>query len=171
MNRETIFSILRVFLNIKYLNCTLYQYFDECADVPGASDLNILTTLNGKVRGQCLNVPVSNSKGSKISNKVFRWLSIPYAEPPVNLNRFKRPIPVSSWQNIINGTEWPNFCMQFGRKALPVSEDCLYLNVFVPYDTYLNRNLSLSSILVFIHGGSFTSGNDFKKFKMISCGC
>ena len=85
---------------------------------------------------------------------------IPYAEPPVNLNRFKRPIPVSSWQNIINGTEWPNLCMQSGRKALPVSEDCLYLNVFVPYDTYLNRNLSLSPILVFIHGGSFTSGNE-----------
>jgi len=50
--------------------------------------------------------------------------------------------------------------MQSGRKALPVSEDCLYLNVFVPYDTYLDRNLSLSPILVFIHGGSFTSGNE-----------
>ena len=74
MNSETIFFILIVSINIKYLNCTLYQYFDECADVPGASDLNILTTLNGKVLGQCLNVPVSYSNGSKITNKVFRFL-------------------------------------------------------------------------------------------------
>ncbi len=86
---------------------------------------------------------------------------IPYAEPPVDLHRFKRPTPVSSWQNIINGTEWPNLCMQNDPSgSLRVSEDCLYLNVFVPYDTYLNRNLSLSPILVFMHGGFFIAGNE-----------
>jgi len=152
---------LILFILIKCLNCTMYQYFDTCADVAVDSDINILSTSNGKVKGQCLNVPISYSNGSKITNKVFRWLSIPYADPPINQNRFKSPIPVTSWTNVLNGTEWPNRCMQFEdppNLLLPMSEDCLYLNVFVRADTYLNRNQTLSPILVFIHGGSFIVG-------------
>jgi carboxylesterase type B len=38
------------------------------------------------------------------------------------------------------------------------SEDCLYLNIFVKSDIYLNRNITLAPILFFIHGGGFVSG-------------
>lgn len=51
--------------------------------------------------------------------------------------------------------------MQFdsSKNILPKSEDCLYLNVFAPYTTFINRNNSLTPILVYIHGGSFTGGS------------
>ena len=51
--------------------------------------------------------------------------------------------------------------MQFdsSKNILPKSEDCLYLNVFAPFTAFLNRNQSLTPILVFIHGGSFTGGS------------
>ena len=149
-------------LFIKPFYCDYYdQYFELCKSIPSDSNLTLLTTLNGKIRGQCLTVPVSYSNGSKISNNVLRFLSIPYAQPPIGQNRFKSPIPASSWENVRNGTNWPNRCMQFDSSAnqLPKSEDCLYLNIFVPADSYLNRNQYLTPIFVFIHGGSFTGGS------------
>ena len=154
-------SLIIFLSNLKCLNCAIYQYFNQCGSVSDSSDLNILQTLNGKIKGQCLDVPVSFSNGSKITNTVFRWLSIPYAEPPIGQNRFKKPIPVSSWNFVRNGTTWPNRCMQVDTSlnALPKSEDCLYLNVFARSDVYLNRNTTLAPILIFIHGGSFTGGS------------
>ncbi len=42
--------------------------------------------------------------------------------------------------------------------AVLMSEDCLYLNVFVRADTWLNKNITKTPILVFIHGGAYVSG-------------
>ena len=100
---------------------------------------------------------MSYSNGSKINYDVFSWLSIPYAMPPINQNRFKKPIPVNNWPGVINGTDMPKACKQNND---PTSEEnCLYLNVFARSDTYLNRKINLRPILVFIHGGDFTGGS------------
>ena len=132
--------------------------FSPCTSLPSESSLKILQTLNGKVRGECKIVPVSYFNTSKISTDVFSWLSVPYAEAPINQNRFKRPIPVRNWTGIIHGTSMPNSCMQNAPGHGPISEDCLYLNVFARSDTFLNKNTALSPILVFIHGGSLLYG-------------
>ncbi len=150
---------LLIFLLIKTtFALSQYQYFNECNSLPQNSNLTILNTLNGKIQGQCLIVPVSYSNGSTVNNEVFRFLSVPYAQPPLNEKRFKNPIPISSWDNILNGTVWPNRCMQSDNSIpLMMSEDCLYLNIFVRSDSYLNRSQKLSPIMVWIHGGSLTS--------------
>ena len=134
---------------------TPYTYYNKCNIDPN-SDLKVLDTLNGKIKGECYNVPVSYSNGSKIYSNVFNWLSIPFAEPPINENRFKKPVPKSSWNNVIDGTLWPRPCMQRGDPTS--SEDCLYLNIFAKSDIYLNRNTTLAPILIFFHGGSFVVG-------------
>ena len=134
---------------------TPYTYYNKCNIDPN-SDLKVLDTLNGKIKGECYNVPVSYSNGSKIYSNVFNWLSIPFAEPPINENRFKKPVPKSSWNNVIDGTLWPRPCMQRGDPTS--SEDCLYLNIFAKSDIYLNRNSTLAPILFFIPGGGFTAG-------------
>ena len=96
----------------------------------------------------------------------YFYLGIPFAEPPVNKNRFKKPIKVSSWSNIKDGTNWPNVCEQevktFLAKGQSLSEDCLYLNIFVSaksYMKYRKNKCSKKPILVFIHGGQFDSGS------------
>ena len=130
-------------------------HFNKC-DVNLNSDSKILDTLNGKIKGECYTVPVTYSNGSKTTSNVMNWLSVPYAEPPINEKRFKKSVQKQPWSNTIDGTSWPKHCVQF---FLPNgTEDCLYLNIFVKSDVYMNRNKTLVPILFFIHGGGLVSG-------------
>jgi carboxylesterase type B len=149
-----IFFFLAFFYLITFSNAD----FNKCNSIPSESPLKIAQTLNGQVRGECKIIPVSYSNSTKISSDVFSWLSIPFAEPPINTNRFKRPIPISNWSNIKNATQLPNSCMQTDMNEAN-SEDCLYLNVYSRSDVYLNKDTSLQPVLVWIHGGGFTSGS------------
>ncbi|XP_019403055.1 PREDICTED: thyroglobulin [Crocodylus porosus] len=81
---------------------------------------------------------------------VDRFLGIPYAAPPVAENRFRPPVPFT-WLESWNATVARAACWQPGDGAVQastVSEDCLYLNVFVPADTVKN-----TAVLVFFHNG------------------
>lgn len=83
--------------------------------------------------------------------KVTVYLGVPYAHPPVKDLRFSAPVtePPVSWSGIRNATNFAPSCKQISgswklpeklyRKLLPVdtvdpgvSEDCLYLNLYVP---------------------------------------
>jgi len=133
--------------------------FEICTSIPINSQLKTVQTLNGQIKGECKIIPVSYSNGSKVSSNVFSWLSIPYAETPIDQNRFKNPIPVRTWAGIKDGTQLPNSCFQIAETPTQISEDCLYLNVFVRSDVYLNKNKTLNPMLIFIHGGSFVTGS------------
>ncbi|XP_074840896.1 thyroglobulin [Carettochelys insculpta] len=87
--------------------------------------------------------------GSEWRN-VSQFLGIPYAVPPVAENRFHPPEPFT-WLQSWNATVLRDSCWQPGDGLLqssPVSEDCLYLNVFVP--ARIGRNMS---VLLFFHNG------------------
>lgn len=94
------------------------------------------------------------------------WYGIPYAQPPVGDLRFRRPQPMTSWNDIKETTEKPNSCVQviddffegflgteMWNANTEMSEDCLYLNVAVPQPHPQN-----AAVMVWIHGGGFTSG-------------
>jgi carboxylesterase type B len=156
-----------------------YPYFPECSCFN--SEATILNSNNGKIKGTCYNVTVNYGSKPKSSNQVLTWLGIPYAEPPINNLRFKKPIPIKSWNDTLDGTNWPNKCVQisgsfdrrkrsfglFGSKKshkIHSSEDCLYLNVFVPYEVYVKSVIENNSkyrvpILLYIHGGAFLIGS------------
>lgn len=57
---------------------------------------------------------------------------IPYAEPPIGALRFLAPVPKVPWDGVVIATNYGPMCMQDDRwgGALPIDEDCLYLNVF-----------------------------------------
>ncbi|NXK44006.1 THYG protein, partial [Chauna torquata] len=85
---------------------------------------------------------------------ISQFLGIPYAAPPLAERRFNPPEPFT-WMETWNATVARSTCWQPGDGEAPsysVSEDCLYLNVFVPVTTVKNM-----SVLLFFHNGG--SGN------------
>lgn len=87
------------------------------------------------------------------------FMMIPYAEPPLGDLRFRAPIPVNPWSGVHNATQFSPMCMQINLLSqAPVSEDCLYLNVFtknLPSD----ENVPLKPVIAYIHGGAFQLGS------------
>ncbi|NXK02396.1 THYG protein, partial [Herpetotheres cachinnans] len=92
--------------------------------------------------------------GSEWRN-ISQFLGIPYAAPPLADKRFSPPEPFA-WVETWNATVARAACWQPGDGEAPshsVSEDCLYLNVFVPATTVKNM-----SVLLFFHnGGSYNA--------------
>jgi len=98
-------------------------------------------TKNGYVNGR----KFLTSHDDEPKKQLNAWLGIPYAEKPIGDLRFKRPVPIRSWPGVYNATKLPNTCYQTPDMAYPgfwgtemwnpntpVSEDCLYLNVWTP---------------------------------------
>lgn len=125
---------------------------------PDENDPLIVNTDKGRVRGKT----VLSSTGKKVD--VF--LSIPYAQPPLGPLRYRHPRPAESWTGIRNATQQPNSCVQIVDVAFgdfvgadmwnpntPMSEDCLYVNVFVPHP-----RPKKSPVMLWIYGGGFFQG-------------
>jgi len=94
--------------------------------------------------------------------RVFR--GIPFAAAPVGDLRWKSPQPVKSWEGVRKATEFGPRCMQapiysdmiFRDKAdKPVSEDCLYLNVWTPAKSAKDH----LAVMVWFYGGGFQAGS------------
>ncbi|WP_052365180.1 carboxylesterase/lipase family protein [Halotalea alkalilenta] len=97
---------------------------------------------------------------------VDAYLGIPYAAPPVGPNRWRMPLPPHPWEGTRQATAFADSCQQelsdgFGPYTSeymtpgPVSEDCLYLNVWKPTEPSVAKR----PIMVWIHGGGYTSGS------------
>ena len=149
---------IEIIFIISLLNSTLsYPYFPECSNLTVNS--TILNTLNGKIKGACYDVTVNYGSKNPETSQVLTWLSIPYAQPPVGSLRFKEPLPIKSWSHVVDGTQWPNMCIQPGLRTKKMSEDCLYLNLFVPYNTNTKNSSNKYPIYLHVHGGSLRKGS------------
>ncbi len=98
----------------------------------------------------------------------YAYLGIPFAAPPTGANRWRAPQPAAHWQGLRDAMHYGADCQQDvvpNRGAIgpwtweyltqgPVSEDCLFLNVWVP----ANPRGAKLPVLYWIYGGGFTSG-------------
>ena len=101
------------------------------------------------------------------------YKAVPFAAPPVGANRWKAPQPVVAWSGVRDSSAWPNRCYQLASANPPGtfyfneyywdpskdpkdSEDCLYLNIWVPAKP---AGASLP-VMVYYHGGGNRHGNN-----------
>jgi para-nitrobenzyl esterase len=94
---------------------------------------------------------------------------IPFAAPPVGELRWKAPAAVAKWDGVRDASKFGNVCIQpagptSGPQARlniavlpdspPLSEDCLYLNVWTGAAAQNERR----PVMVYFFGGAFTEG-------------
>lgn len=119
------------------------------------SDL-IVETRYGKVQG--------SEQGS-----ISVWKGIPFAQPPTGQRRFRAPQPPEPWTGVREATTFSPMAPQVPEvgasmvgaigadravEQRPMSEDCLYLNIWSP-----GADLEKRPVMVYIHGGAFTLGS------------
>ncbi|CAC5367483.1 NLGN [Mytilus coruscus] len=101
-------------------------------------------------------------------HKVEQFLGVPFAEPPVGNLRLERPVEPKPWKHIQDTLKLPPACLQrtgnitndtfsYIHRYVPgfnrEDENCLYLNLYKPYEPKKSRE-SKYPVLLFIHGGS-----------------
>lgn len=92
---------------------------------------------------------------------VESFKAIPFAAPPVGPLRWRAPQPVQPWKSLRPATDYAPACMQDPVPGIaapiegPLSEDCLYLNVWRPAGSKPGARLP---VMVWIHGGGFVNG-------------
>jgi para-nitrobenzyl esterase len=122
--------------------------------------------------------PVAEAADGKLrgvqygSGAVFK--GIPFARPPVGELRWRQPQPVVPWSGVRDATQPGSACTQgigglngfvaplahaysaqYEGGPVQSSEDCLYLNIWVP--AWPTR--SALPVMVWLHGGANTAGS------------
>jgi para-nitrobenzyl esterase len=96
------------------------------------------------------------------SSGVRSFKGIPYAAPPVGQLRWREPQPVVNWTGVRKADHFGPRAMQppiysdMVFRSDGMSEDCLYLNVWVPPGRHAGAKLP---VLVYFYGGGFVAGD------------
>ncbi|XP_073086260.1 thyroglobulin [Manis javanica] len=117
----------------------------------GTSVPSVTIAAHGQLLGRSQAIQMGTSW-----RQVDQFLGIPYASPPLAESRFRAPEPVN-WTGSWDATTPRASCWQPGARkptSPRISEDCLYLNVFVPQNLAPN-----ASVLVFFHNTLEGSGS------------
>ncbi|KAM6949295.1 LOW QUALITY PROTEIN: neuroligin-2a [Aplochiton taeniatus] len=158
--------------------------------VEPSSKQPLVTTNYGRLRG------LKKDLNNEILGPVEQYLGVPYATAPIGDRRFQPPEAPGSWQEVRNATQFAPVCPQNVHGVLPEimlpvwftdnldvaagyiqnqSEDCLYLNIYVPTEdgpltkkhdeSTMNkprdediRDRRKKPVMLFVHGGSYMEG-------------
>ncbi|XP_059611490.1 acetylcholinesterase [Phlebotomus argentipes] len=169
-------------VKIKLISVHLIVISIILPSVFGIIDRLVVQTSTGPIRGRSVHVQ---------NREVHVFHGVPYAKPPVDNLRFRKPVPVEPWHGVLDATRLPYSCIQeryeyfsgfpgeeMWNPNTNISEDCLYLNVWVPVKGRVRHNHFQSHettsternehhhhnksgalpMLVWIYGGGYMSG-------------
>jgi para-nitrobenzyl esterase len=116
------------------------------------------------IPGDPITIETGKLSGTLLDSGVKAYFGVPFAAPPVRELRWHEPMPVKPWKGIYNADTKITNCYiplrattlnhYFGE--LKSSEDCLYVNVWVPPGAKASDKLP---VVVWIHGGGFQEGS------------
>jgi para-nitrobenzyl esterase len=112
---------------------------------PAVSQIQTTRVTGGEVQGV-------------VAEGISMFKGIPFAAPPVGDLRWQAPAPVQAWTGIKKAEAFGPACMQPANSqgnTAPVSENCLYLNVWTPAK---NPGQKIP-VIVWIYGGGFVGGS------------
>jgi para-nitrobenzyl esterase len=133
--------------------------------------INVIAVLLAiSITSMAQNAPIQTAdgrvKGSlSLDKKIQIFKGIPFAAPPVGDGRWRAPQPVKKWLDVRNCTVFsaspiqnkpaPFYCWseEFIAQPEPLSEDCLYLNVWA------QNKAKKQPVFVWIYGGGLSSGS------------
>jgi para-nitrobenzyl esterase len=102
--------------------------------------------------------------GPALPSGVKAYKGIPYAAPPVGKLRWREPLAPESWSGVRDADRFGSVCIQGPGQGYvniavmpgspPMSEDCLFLNVWTAADSASEKR----PVMVWVHGGAFTDG-------------
>ncbi|KAI8841397.1 Alpha/Beta hydrolase protein [Chytridium lagenaria] len=84
--------------------------------------------------------------------QVISYLGIPYAQPPTGANRFAPPKALEPSSKAFTANKQAPMCVQDAALTEAMSEDCLYLNVWLPANIKPSDTLP---VVVYVHGNAY----------------
>jgi para-nitrobenzyl esterase len=110
-----------------------------------------------------MQVKIANGVVESVTERsgVRSFKGIPFAQPPIGELRWKEPQPVNNWTGVRKCDAFGYNPMQkkvfgdMGFRSPGMSEDCLYLNVWVP----AKPSKVKLPVLVYFYGGGFVAGD------------
>lgn len=100
-------------------------------------------------------------EGVLLPGGIHSFKGVPFAQPPVGELRWKAPQPPLEWPGIRKADKFADNAMQkpvygdMSFRSSGMSEDCLYLNIWVP----ANAKDKKLPVLVYFYGGGFIAGD------------
>lgn len=114
-----------------------------------------------ETQGQQIVVNTANGALCGVENDgIVSFKGIPYAAPPVGEYRWRAPQPVKPWTGKRDASKYGPSSPQAswggnGKLMDGTSEDCLYLNLWIPAGKVSGK----LPVMVWIHGGGFVGGS------------
>ena len=110
--------------------------------------------------------------GGREDGGVRRFFGVPFAQPPLGPLRWAPPQPPLTWPGRRDASRFADVCLQPPNpldpspdRRLRGDEDCLYLNIYAPVRSAAEGATQMAAaprplpVMVWIHGGSFTTGS------------
>jgi para-nitrobenzyl esterase len=109
--------------------------------------------------GPIVNAPAGLVEG-RVEGELRVFKGIPYALPPVGSARWRPPSPMLPWHDVRKTIDFGPACWQpkptlsniYTRNPMPMSEDCLTLNIWTPI------HAENAPVFFWIYGGALVGG-------------